>query len=186
MPRSDVLVVAATRDEAKYVPEDFPLLVTGLGKVAAATAVAGWLGAATPLEPGFEVINIGTAGALRDGVTGLHLPGRVLNHDISAELLAGMGVKIEDSLDIEGGSDVVLATGDSFIADPVTRDALAERATLVDMEAFAVVWACRKAAVRVRVIKHVSDNADSAALSWPELVDASARELADWLVSYLA
>ncbi|HVV77846.1 MAG TPA: nucleosidase [Mycobacteriales bacterium] len=186
MTRSDVLVVAATREEARYVPEGLPLLVTGLGKVAAATSVAGWLGAATPLAPGFEVINIGTAGALRDGVSGLHLPGQVLNHDISADLLAGMGVKVEDSLAIEGGSDIVLATGDSFIADPVTRDALAQRASLVDMEAFAVVWACRKAAVRVRVVKHVSDNADSTALSWPELVDASARELGNWLVSYLA
>ncbi|HVT20259.1 MAG TPA: nucleosidase [Mycobacteriales bacterium] len=186
MTRSDVLVVAATREEARYVPEGLPVLVTGLGKVAAAASVAGWLGAATPLEPGFEVINIGTAGALRDGVSGLHLPGRVINHDISADLLAGMGVRVEDSLDLHGGSDIVLATGDSFIADPVTRDALAERAALVDMEAFAVVWACRKAAVRVRVVKHVSDNADTAALSWPELVDGSAKALGDWLVSYLA
>ena len=186
MTRTDVLVVAATREEARYVPDGLPLLVTGLGKVAAASSVAGWLGAATPLEPGFEVINLGTAGALRDGISGLHLPGRVINHDISAAVLAGMGIKVEDSLDIEGGSDVVLATGDSFISDPATRDALAERAALVDMEAFAVVWACRKAAVRVRVVKHVSDNADSTALSWPELVDASARDLADWLVSYLA
>jgi nucleoside phosphorylase len=184
--RADILVVAATREEARYVPEGLPLLVTGLGKVAAAASLAGWLGAATPLEPGFEVINIGTAGALRDGVTGLHLPGRVINHDISADLLAQMGVNVEDSLDIEGGSDVVLATGDSFIADPAARTALAQRASLVDMEAFSVVWACRKAAVRVRIVKHVSDNADSTALSWPELVDASARELGDWLVSYLA
>jgi hypothetical protein len=122
-----VLVVAATREEARYVPEGLPLLVTGLGKVAAAASLAGWLGAATPLEPGFEVINIGTAGALRDGVSGLHLPGRVINHDVSAEVLAGMGIKVEDSLGVEGGSDVVLATGDSFIADPVTREALAQR-----------------------------------------------------------
>lgn len=185
MTRSDVLVVTATKEEARYVPEGVPLLVTGLGKVAAATSVAGWLGAAMPLDPDFEVINIGTAGALQDGVYGLHLPGRIINHDISADLLAGMGIKVEDSLDVIGGTDVVLATGDSFIADPVTRAALAQRAALVDMEAFAVVWACRKAAVRVRVVKHVSDNADTAALSWPELVDASARELGDWVTSYL-
>lgn len=183
--RSDVLVVAATREEARYVPDGVPLLVTGLGKVAAASAMAGWLGAATPLPPDFEVVNIGTAGALRDGISGLHLPGRVINHDISAELLTGMGVKVDDSIDIEGGSDIVLATGDVFVADPVARDALAQRASLVDMEGFAVAWACRKAAVRVRLIKHVSDNADSAALSWPELVDASARALGEWTVRYL-
>jgi nucleoside phosphorylase len=183
--RWDVLVVAATREEARYVPDGVPLLVTGLGKVAAASSMAGWLGAAIPLPAQFEVLNIGTAGALRDGVHGLHLPGRVINHDISADLLASIGVRVEDSLDIEGGSDIVLATGDSFIADPVARDALARRATLVDMEGFAIAWACRKAGIRFRLVKHVSDNADTAALSWPELVDASARELAAWVVSYL-
>lgn len=185
MTRAEVLVVAATREEARYVPDGVPLLVTGLGKVAAAASMAGWLGAATPLPRDFEVLNIGTAGSLRDGVSGLHLPGRVINHDVSAGLLAGMGITVDDAIDIAGGSEVVLATGDVFIADPAARAALAERATLVDMEGFAVAWACRKAAVRVRLVKHVSDNADTAALSWPDLVDASARALGDWLVSYL-
>ena len=54
MTRTDFLVVAATREEARYVPEGLPLLVTGLGKVAAASSMAGWLGAATPLPPGFR------------------------------------------------------------------------------------------------------------------------------------
>jgi adenosylhomocysteine nucleosidase len=184
--RADVLVVAATREEARYVPDGIPLLVTGLGKVAAASSMAGWLGAATPLPHAFEVVNIGTAGALRDDVSGLHLPGRVINHDVSADLLAGMGIRVDDSIDIEGGSDLVLATGDVFVADPTARAALAERAALVDMEGFAVAWACRKAAVRVRLVKHVSDNADTTALAWPDLVDASARELGEWVARYLA
>src|SRR5580698_459657 len=97
-----VLVVAATRAEARYVPSDIPLLITGLGKVAAAAGVAAWL-AATDRAPEFEIWNIGTAGALRDGVGGLQLPGRVINHDVSAELLRGMGIKVEDSLPVEGG-----------------------------------------------------------------------------------
>lgn len=186
MGRSDVLVVAATREEARYVPDDLPLLVTGLGKVAAASSVAGWLGAATPLDPGFQVINIGTAGALRDGVSGLQLPGRVINHDISSEVLEGMGIRIEDEIVLSAESDVVLATGDTFIADQQARAALAARATLVDMEGFAVAWACRKARVPVVLVKHVSDNADSAALAWADLVDASARELGGWLTDFLS
>jgi nucleoside phosphorylase len=184
--RGDVLVVAATRAEARYVPDDVPLLITGLGKVAAAAAMAGWLGAATPLPPEFEVLNIGTAGALRDGVDGLHLPGRVINHDISAAVLASVGVEVEDTIDVAGGSDVILATGDLFVVDPVARAALAQRATLVDMEGFAIAWACRRAAVRVRLVKHISDNADTTALAWPDLIDASARELGQWVESYLA
>jgi nucleoside phosphorylase len=110
----------------------------------------------------------------------------VINHDISSGVLASMGIEVEDSLDLDGGSDVVLATGDTFVADPLARATLAERATLVDMEGFAVVWACRKARVRVRVVKHVSDDADSTALSWAELVEASAQELGRWLETYLA
>jgi adenosylhomocysteine nucleosidase len=176
-----VLVVAATRSEARYVPAGVPLLITGLGKVAAASAVAGYLASCRVTE----VVNIGTAGALRDGLTGLHLPGRVINHDISAALLVGMGVDVEDELPIDGGSDVVLATGDTFVADPVARERLATRASLVDMEGFAVAWACRQAGVPVRLVKHVSDNADTAALSWPDLVDASARDLGDWLTDNL-
>jgi nucleoside phosphorylase len=176
-----VLVVSATRDEARYVPAGVPLLITGLGKVAAAAAVAARL-AVVERASDFEVWNIGTAGALRDGVSGLHLPGRVINHDISSNLLASVGIRVEDSLPIAGGDpELVLATGDSFIADPVTRAALAERATLVDMEGFAVAWACRAAGVPIRLVKHVSDNADSTALSWPELIDASARDLGHWV-----
>ena len=94
----------------------------------------------------------------------------MINHDISADLLAGIGVRVEESLEVAGGSEVVLATGDTFVADPIARAALATRASLVDMEGFAIVWACRQGGVRVRLVKHVSDNADSAALSWPELV----------------
>lgn len=180
-----MLVVAATRDEARYVPDDLPLLVTGLGKVAAASSVAGWLGAATPLEPGFQVVNIGTAGALRDGVSGLQFPGRVINHDISSDVLTGMGIQVDDEIVVTGDHDVVLATGDTFVADVAARAALAVRASLVDMEGFAIAWACRQARVPVAFVKHVSDNADTTALSWPDLVDASARELGTWLAENL-
>lgn len=178
-----VLVVSATRDEARYVPAGTPLLITGLGKVAAAAAVAARLAS---FAGEVEVWNIGTAGALRDGVKGLQLPGRVINHDVSAELLREMGIKVADELVVPGGDDdLVLATGDSFIADPDTRAALAARATLVDMEGFAVAWACRQAGVPIRLVKHVSDNADSSALSWPELVDTSARILGTWVEDQL-
>jgi nucleoside phosphorylase len=180
-----LLVVSATKAEARHVPDDLPLLITGIGKVAAATAVSAWLATNAPLPPEFEVINIGTAGALRDEVTGLQLPGAVINHDLSSGVLRGLGVEIVDEISLPGGdSDVVLATGDVFITDPVARDLLAERAVLVDMEGFAIAWAAQHAGVGVRLVKHVSDNADTTALSWPEVVDHSARELGGWLATY--
>jgi adenosylhomocysteine nucleosidase len=76
---------------------------------------------------------------------------------------------------------VVLATGDVFVSNPVIRDALAERAHLVDMEGYAVAWAAREARVPVRLVKHVSDAADESALDWPSLVEASAVALGEWL-----
>ena len=83
-------------------------------------------------------------------------------------------------LDISA-SPIALASGDVFVTDPVVRARLAEQAHLVDMEGYAVAWACRRHAVPVRVVKHVSDNADAAAMSWPEVVYLSARELGAWL-----
>lgn len=184
--RPNVLVVAATEVEARYVPAGLPLLVTGIGKVAAATATTEALTRLAGTECPRVVINVGTAGALRDGLDGLHLPGTVINHDLSAELIRALGVDVTDRIDLDEGGDLVLATGDCFVADPVQRATLAERADLVDMEGFAVAWACARAGVRCVLVKHVSDNADGAAVSWAEVVDRSARSLGEWLGDWLA
>ncbi len=182
-----LLVVSATKAEARYVPTTVPLLITGIGKVAAATAVAASLASMGELPPDFEVVNIGTAGALRDEVSGLHQPGLVINHDLSSDVLRGLGVEVHDEIPLnDGDADVVLATGDTFVADPVVRQALALRAALVDMEGFAVAWAATRAGARVRLVKHISDSADSAAVSWPEVVDHCAGVLGEWLRDYLS
>jgi adenosylhomocysteine nucleosidase len=174
------LIAAATAAEAAHVPADLPLVITGLGKTAAAAAVTRALAArgdATDLV----VVNVGTAGALRDGMEGLHTPGVVLNHDISADALRALGYDPEERI-VVGESEVVLATGDTFVTDPAAREALGRRAHLVDMEGYAVVWAARQFGVPVRLVKHVSDNADgAAALDWPAQVETSARVLGEWL-----
>lgn len=172
------LVVAATHAEAAHVPAGTPVLVCGIGKVAAATAVAARLASDRSCT---RVVNIGTAGALRPGIEGLFVPGRVLNHDLSSELLRQLGYDPREWLDLQGDPAVCLATGDTFVSDPTVRDRLALEATLVDMEGYAIAWACLQAGVAVQLVKHVSDNADETAMSWPELVDRSARALGDWL-----
>jgi predicted 5'-methylthioadenosine/S-adenosylhomocysteine nucleosidase len=176
-----VLVVAATRAEARHVPPGLPLLITGIGKVAAATAVASALARRDGAVAPQLVVNIGTAGALRDGLDGLFVPGTVINHDLSAALLRGLGVAVTDQIELPDGDDMVLATGDSFVADPDQRAALAPRAGLVDMEGFAVAWACQHAGVPCRLVKHVSDNADGGAMSWADALEESATALGDWL-----
>ena len=178
-----MLVVSATTAEAAHVPPGLPLVITGMGKTAAAATTARALAAYDDVAD-LTVVNIGTAGALRPGLTGLHEPGVVLNHDLSADLVRALGHDPQERLDV-GESEVVLATGDVFVSDPVVRDALAERAHLVDMEGYAVAWAARQAGVPVRLVKHVSDVADESALDWPAMVAASALVLGDWLVREL-
>lgn len=173
------LVVCATAAEAAHVPADLPLVITGLGKTAAAAATARALATYDDLA-GLTVLNVGSAGALRPGLAGLFEPGVVLNHDISADLVRALGHDPQERIEV-GGSDVVLATGDVFVSDPAVRDTLARRAHLVDMEGYAVAYAARAAGVPVRLVKHVSDAADEGALEWASLVDASAIALGEWL-----
>ncbi len=171
------LLVAATESEAAHLP-DLPLVICGIGKTAAASAVS----RALAETPGItRVVNVGTAGALREGLTGLFLPGRVFNHEISADALRVLGYDPFEWLATEGDPEVALASGDVFVSDPVVRDRLAAVAHLVDMEGYAVAWACRAYGVPLTLVKHVSDSADESALEWLDVVDASARVLGDWV-----
>ena len=176
---SQYLVVAATAAEVAHVPPELPAVLTGMGKTAAAAATA--RAVASYDDPsGLTVVNVGSAGALRPGLTGIFEPGVVLNHDLSADVIRLLGYDPQERL-VVGESDVILATGDVFVSNPVVRDALAERAHLVDMEGYAVAYAARQAGVPVRLVKHVSDAADDGALDWASLVEASAIALGEWI-----
>lgn len=175
-----VLLVAATEAEARYLPPGVEVLVTGIGKVAAATALTRRLAAASAEElAGLSIVNVGTAGALHPHLSGLFEIGAVLNHEISADALRTLGYDVRERLFI-GGGETVLATGDVFVTDPVVRDALAARAQLVDMEGYAVAYVAAEFGVPVRMVKYVSDTADESALDWNTAVDRCARILGDW------
>lgn len=181
---TEYLVVSAVAGEARYVPDGIPVVVTGVGKTAAAVAVSRALAGRDTSE--LVVLNVGTTGALRDGLSGLYLPSTVINHDLNADAIRAIGLEPQEELAVEGGDGTVLASGDVFVTDPVVRARLAERAHLVDMEAYGVVYACREYGVPVKVVKHVSDSADEAALDWPALVDASAKILGEWVTAYVS
>jgi adenosylhomocysteine nucleosidase len=181
----DILVVSATRSEAAHVPADLPLLICGIGKIAASIAVTRAL-AAHPDPAGVTVINVGTAGALRPSTSGLFVPSVVHQHDISSAALTAMGYPVVDRIDLPDGDGSELATGDTFVADPDHRDALARRAALVDMEGFAIARVCEEFGAACRLVKVVSDDADAAAMDWPARVDAVAGLLGAWLTAYVA
>ncbi len=181
MVRADrPLLVVALPEEADALDDQFPILVTGPGKVHAATAVTVVLASDRPAA----VINIGTAGGLHDGLHGVHDIGTVMQHDFDGQAIRALvdrdyGIPIE--LD-SGAGGLVLATGDRFIADSRVRGELARSAHLVDMEGYAVAWAARTAGVPVRLIKLVSDDAgEGAARTWAETVGEHSRSLARWV-----
>jgi adenosylhomocysteine nucleosidase len=172
------LVVVATEAEAEHVPAGMRMVVTGIGKTAAAVVTT----QAVLEERPSHVINIGSAGALRDGMTGLFEIGTVVNHDMNGDAIRALGYEPQDRLDL-GAAPTVLASGDVFVTDPEVRSRLASYAHLVDMEGYAVACAARHLGVPVTLVKHVSDNADESALDWASVVSVSARALGEWLAA---
>ncbi len=180
-----LLVVAAIAAEAAHVPDDVEVLVTGVGKSLAAVTVTRAI-CEHPRREELVVVNVGTAGALRDGVGGLHEIGTVINHDLSAEPIRRLGLDPREVLDLPGGHEMVLASGDLFVTDPAVRTALAKQAHLVDMEGYAIALAATELGVPVHLVKVVSDNADETAHDWSAAVDGCARELGRWVAEFAA
>lgn len=176
------LLVVALQEEADGLDDTLPILITGPGKVHAAVAVSAALSKSRPAS----VVNLGTAGALRGGLSGIYEVSTVIQHDFDHAAIRAL-VKRDYGMPIgldagAGAASLVLATGDRFIADSDVRSALARDAHLVDMEGYAVAWAARAAGVPVRLIKLVSDDADeSAGRSWAESVGDHAGTLARWV-----
>ena len=192
------LIVVALEQEARHFVTDFPVLVTGVGKVRAALAVAYALGGGARPR---ELVNVGTAGGLHPGMEGTHEIATVFQHDFDDPALHAvtgrhdgppLGLSVARAVAPDphrrmpsspgGAEHPVLATGDSFVAGGPLRDRLAAVADLVDMEGYAVAAAGAVFGVPTRLVKHVSDPADeSAGDTWVESVDACARLLAQWV-----
>jgi adenosylhomocysteine nucleosidase len=188
-PQRPLLVCALHAEAAHLHAGDLPVLITGVGKVQAALTVTRALSAARPAL----IVNLGTAGALRDGLAGTHVIHRVIQHDLnSAEILALTGQAVGMPIDLSGhaagygGEPVVLATGDRFIDDAAARAQLAEHAHLVDMEGYAVAAAATAMNVPVVCVKEVSDSAgDEAAMTWSAALAACAERLGAWVDTHL-
>lgn len=179
------LIVAAVEQEAARLDGRFPLLVTGMGKVNAAAALALTLAGG---ERPREIINLGTAGALKEVPPGVHEVSRVVQHDLDTAVLHGISGRVYGApLTVSAGHGPTLATGDTFVTDSAVRDRLALEADLVDMEGYAVATVAQHLGIPVRLVKFVSDSADEdASTTWPEALDHAARILADWVGKHVA
>lgn len=190
-----VLVVAALAEEVVHVC-DVEVLVTGVGKAVATAALARRL---ATNDPPALVVNVGTAGALRAGVSGVIEVDHVTQHDFpyaAIELLAGpvdRGYRLHHDaapVPVSGfpADAIVLATGDVFVADPLrAAEIAAGGVALVDMEGFAYAAACASFEIPMRCVKAVSDSADDdAGASWLDTIDACARDLAEWVACHIS
>ena len=178
------LLAVALEEEAAYLWETgLPVLVMGVGKISAARSLTFALSQSTPSS----VWNLGTAGALKPGLAGTHVIGRVIQHDFDSDALLNLtGRMFAAPIDF-GMSGPVLATGDAFVSGGPERLRLERLADLVDMEGYAVAEVCRELGVECQLIKDVSDSAcDSAAKSWRESVDECASRLASWVMDRVA
>jgi len=178
------LLVVAVEEEAVHIHvHELPILVTGVGKVNAAIAVSTILAKHRPSS----IVNMGTAGALRDGITGTHVISTVIQHDLNdAAIFDLVGIHFGEPISLGSGEDIVLATGDRFISEPEMREQLAKQAHLVDMEGYAIARAARAAGIPVTLVKQVSDQAgEQAAKSWSETLDECSASLGAWVQAHL-
>lgn len=175
------LFVAAVDAEAAHVPEGEPLLITGIGTVPAAIELTNALASAEALPE--RVINIGTAGALRDDFAGVFEVSHVRKHDFHLDVLSDISrYLLPEVIELETLGTLptaTLATGDSFISDTETRTRLAADSELCDMEGYAIAAVCRKFGVPCTLLKQVSDTANEESYgTWATVLDRAAEELA--------
>jgi len=147
--------------EEKPVPifgnRDTVITISGIGKVNAAIA-------ATNLINRFKaghLVNLGAAGS----AGGNFRIGDILHIDKIFELdrprLLSLKPTIHEPDILKGLTTASLATRDKPALTPRERAAAARYADLVDMEAAAVVQACRAFGVKVYVFKVVTDTAET-------------------------
>lgn len=173
---TQTLLVFAHRDEASAFA-DVPHLVTGVGKINAATSLAHALAAGS-----FDrVLVLGTAGVVGDApdrpsLEDVYQVTGVVQHDFSLpspELMPAGEVLLPDFT-------ATIATGDVFVKDDAQRAHIADLgATLCDMEAYAYASVCAKFEVPLQLFKIPSDFADSSTTDeeWDEIVFRKSEQL---------
>ncbi|MDY6049397.1 MAG: nucleosidase [Corynebacterium sp.] len=173
---SSTLYVAALPAEIAHI--EVPVLLTGIGLVRAAITVTEAIASLPPAERPDRIVNIGTAGALVSGMSGVYEITHATQHDFFGEGFSPEHFAAYD-LDPSGVFPTArLASGSSFVSSTADRQRIAETAELVDMEGFAIAAAGQKLGIPVTLLKWVSDSADENALeSWDDAVDRGSREL---------
>ena len=169
--KQDTLILVAL--ESELPKENIPqwnVQYIGVGKVNAALAVCRFSQKFKPKV----ILNFGTAGSLRDDLTGLVEATSFYQRDMDARpmgFLLGQ-TPFEDDTCIAFGKDgVSCGSGDSFVtSEPELMT------DIVDMEAFALAKFAVQTDLDFRCFKYISDGANSEApKSWKENVINSSQ-----------
>lgn len=171
------LLVFAHADEATAFA-DVEHLVSGVGKVNAASALAGAL-AAGGVD---RVVVLGTAGVVGDGDARLDLETvyqvtGLVQHDFS---LPSRTLHPSGEVVLPEAQRAVMATGDQFVQNDEQRTHIASLgAGLVDMEGYAYAAICEKFGATLQIFKVPSDFADSSTTDaeWDAIVFRKSEQL---------
>ena len=115
-----------------------------------------------------EVINYGTAGTIKKGLTGIVECTKFYQRDMDVRSLLDLklGETPFDNINeiISSDKGYSCGSGDSFVNKQIEMEV-----DLVDMEAYALAKVCKLEGLKFRCFKYISDNADSDASSdWIE------------------
>ena len=160
-PRTTLLVVALEDELPHQSVVGWQIVYSGVGKVNAAITLCDALASYTPER----VVNYGSAGALRKGLSGLCRVTRFQQRDMDVRALGFLlgQTPFEDDAIIDlDGDGLSCSTGDNFVTSPP-----ALVSDIVDMEGYAIAKACARAKVPFECFKFVTDLADEeASANW--------------------
>jgi adenosylhomocysteine nucleosidase len=155
------LFVAALKEET--VGLDY-FYHTGVGKINATYNLIKLIHKYKPIE----VINYGTAGAIKKGLSGIVECTKFYQRDMDVRGLLDLklGETPFDNLNgiINSEDGYSCGSGDNFVNKQIEMEI-----DLVDMEAYALAKVCKLEGIDFKCFKFISDNADSnASLDWIE------------------
>ena len=147
-----------TKQHHKKIGKSWILMYTGVGKLNAAYTALQGIKTYSPEV----VINYGTAGGINVDLNGLIEISQVCQRDMNAEPKSPRGLTpFEDSKMYLGNAwgGYRCGTGDSFVSAPDPWHT--SYCDVVDMEGYAIAYACQRAKTPWRMFKYVSDAADA-------------------------
>jgi adenosylhomocysteine nucleosidase len=153
------LFIAALKQETEGMPFFHHI---GVGKI---NATFNTLKLIDKFKPDL-IINFGTAGAKKKGLSGLIECTRFYQRDMDVRSLNfKLGeTPFDDINEILISDGYSCGSGDNFVHKEIEM-----QVDVVDMEAYAIAKVCKKKAIKFKCFKYISDNADSnSSTDWKE------------------